>query len=248
VLDRNGNPGAAAPGFFGTQGVLAFELDTQVFKVPHLRNAYQKVGMFGMAATNFINAGDNDFQGDQVRGFGFLHDGSSDTAFRFIDMSGFNQIPGVNPGGFPDGPDGIRLRRQVEDFVLAFDTNMFPIVGQQITLTRSNGAVAGPRIDLLIARAGAGECDLVVKGRCSTTRSGFSISARASSRAIARRSRRSRMRCSAGSRPAERTGAHIHLRPAGSGARIGIDRDGDGHLDGDERDAGSDPADPRSTP
>jgi thrombospondin type 3 repeat protein len=36
--------------------------------------------------------------------------------------------------------------------------------------------------------------------------------------------------------------------PPGSGERIGVDRDGDGAWDGDERDAGTDPADPNSTP
>jgi DNA-binding beta-propeller fold protein YncE len=249
VLDRSGNPGAAAPGFFGTMGFLAFTLDTQVFKVPHLRNAYQKVGMFGMAETTFVNPGDNDAKGDQVRGFGFLHDGSADTAFRFIDMSGFNQLPGVNPGGFPPGPGGNLLRRQVEDFVFAFDTNLFPIVGQQITLTGSNGAVAGPRLDLLAARASAGECDLVVKGQVFGQEIGFLYLGAGTF---------------AGNREALPPIPDALLRlvpvltggreltytcvPPGSGARVGIDRDGDGYLDGDERDAGSDPADPESTP
>ena len=36
--------------------------------------------------------------------------------------------------------------------------------------------------------------------------------------------------------------------PPGSGARIGVDRDDDGVLDRDELDAGTDPADPHSTP
>jgi hypothetical protein len=36
--------------------------------------------------------------------------------------------------------------------------------------------------------------------------------------------------------------------PPGSGVRVGIDRDEDGFLDGDEQDACSDPADPASTP
>jgi len=36
--------------------------------------------------------------------------------------------------------------------------------------------------------------------------------------------------------------------PLGSGRRIGIDRDEDGVLDGDEAQAGSDPADPLDTP
>jgi hypothetical protein len=36
--------------------------------------------------------------------------------------------------------------------------------------------------------------------------------------------------------------------PPGSGQRIGVDRDDDGFFDRDEIDAGSDPADPSSTP
>jgi hypothetical protein len=36
--------------------------------------------------------------------------------------------------------------------------------------------------------------------------------------------------------------------PVGSGRRIGIDRDEDGVLDGDEADAGSDPANPHDPP
>ena len=36
--------------------------------------------------------------------------------------------------------------------------------------------------------------------------------------------------------------------PRGSGARLAVDRDDDGFLDGDEVDACSDPADPESTP
>src|SRR5262249_39674208 len=35
-------------GFFGSGGLSTFEGLSQHFKVPHLRNAYQKVGMYGM--------------------------------------------------------------------------------------------------------------------------------------------------------------------------------------------------------
>ena len=33
------------PGFFGTSGTYSFENESQMFKVPQLRNLYQKVGM-----------------------------------------------------------------------------------------------------------------------------------------------------------------------------------------------------------
>ncbi len=49
---------------------------------------------------SFLNAGDNGNKGDQIRGFGFLHDGSIDTVFRFLQATVFNNANGV---GF-DGP------------------------------------------------------------------------------------------------------------------------------------------------
>ena len=58
----------------GTDGLSTFEGETQEFKIAHLRNLYQKVGMFGVAGGATV--------GDQVRGFGFLHDGSVSTVFR----------------------------------------------------------------------------------------------------------------------------------------------------------------------
>ena len=75
----NETSGVAKPGFFGTDGRSSFENETQHLKIPHLRNMYQKVGMFGMVAVPFLNPENNGFLGDQVRGFGFLHDGSTDT-------------------------------------------------------------------------------------------------------------------------------------------------------------------------
>ena len=126
-----------------------------------------------------------------MRGFGFLHDGSVDTVFRFLSslvflQRGPNPNLGIDPrtpanlldangkdpgnvGGLPNplipGQDLVTLRRDLEAFLLAFDSNLAPIVGQQITLTKRNGAVAGPRIDLLMARSDALECDLVARNR-----------------------------------------------------------------------------------
>ena len=42
---------------------------------------------------------------------------------------------------------------QMEQFMMAFDTDLAPAVGQQITLTGSNGGTVGSRIDLLCLRA-----------------------------------------------------------------------------------------------
>src|SRR4029077_15028578 len=110
---------------------------------------------------------DDAFLGDQVRGYGFNHDGSIPTIFNFASVTTngvvFDQSP-TTPGGFQPGAAGALEKRQVEDFILAFDSNLAPIVGQQTTLTQANGGVVGARIDLLIDRARAGECDLVVKG------------------------------------------------------------------------------------
>jgi len=126
-------------GHFGSDGFSSFEFEPQLLKIPHLRNLYQKVGMFGMPAVPFFGEADNGFKGDQVRGFGFLHDGSVDTVFRFHHSLVFDHdnpagFPVPNLGGFPNGPAGDPLRRQVEAFLLAFDSNLAPIVGQQATL------------------------------------------------------------------------------------------------------------------
>jgi hypothetical protein len=159
-----------ANGQFGTGGNQSFEGITQIVKIPHLRNMYAKIGMFGAAAVKAISAPDSGFMGDQIRGFGFLGDGSVDTLFRFFSGAVFNP---TSNSGFPQtNPDA--TRRDVEQYMLAFDSDLAPIVGQQVTLTNTNTASVGPRIDLLIQRASAPfvskvlngsvmECDLVAQ-------------------------------------------------------------------------------------
>ena len=44
-----------------------------MFKVPHLRNAYTKIGMFGRPS--------DDPRGPQIRGYGFLHDGTGSALY-----------------------------------------------------------------------------------------------------------------------------------------------------------------------
>jgi hypothetical protein len=49
----------------------------------------------------------------------------------------------------------------MEAFLLAFDSNLKPVVGQQVTIGPGSGAPARARLHLLIAQAERGNCDLV---------------------------------------------------------------------------------------
>ena len=228
-------------GLFGTDGFSSEEAEPQTFKIPHLRNAYQKVGMFGMPDVSVIAPGNNGDQGPQIRGFGFSHDGSIDTILRFLNLLVFH---------FSADPATAALQRSaVTAFVLAFDSNVAPIVGQQVTLTAGNGALVGPRIDLMIQRCSLAtpECDLIVKGNAGGQARGWRLAAgefipdRAAEPALSDAA----LRALATTNGQELT---YTAMPRGAGQRAGLDRDEDGVLDRDELDAGSDPADPSSVP
>jgi len=213
-----------AKGFFGTQGFQSFEGETQNFKIAGLRNLYQKIGMFG-------NSSGGSHLGDQVRGFGFLHDGSVDTLQSFLQASVFN----LNS----------TQELQLQQFLLAFDSDLAPIVGQQVTLDATNSAVANARIDLLITRSGTNftslmlggtvkECDLVVKGTVGGQPRGWlrqpgnppvsymddtgAIVTDAALRALATSEGPLTFTCTT----------------PGSGQRVGLDRDLDSVLDGND--------------
>jgi hypothetical protein len=249
AINPKANPDSTAPGFFGSSSLSSFDFNPQLFKTPHLRNLYQKIGMFGNPENPGFPGGDNSFQGEQVRGFGLLHDGSVDTVFRFVHGVSFSEsFNGPGNNGIPDGPAGDVQRRQLEAFLLAFPTNLAPVVGQQTTLTKNNAAVVGARINLLIDRARAGECDLVVKSGSSQGEKGYLFDV-ASGLFVGNRRRDAPLSDASLRQRALQKGGELTYTctPPGSGIRAGIDRDEDGVLDGDEVDAGSDPANPTRT-
>lgn len=225
-------------GFFGSSGLTTFENETQEFKVAHLRNLYQKVGMFGMAEVPFFHAGNNEHMGPQVRGFGFLHDGSTDTVFRFLRATVF-----TFSGGDAE-------RRDVEAFMMAFETDLAPIVGQQVTLTAESDASVDARIDLMIERAATPmqwvggatvtECELVVRGVHDGEMRGWLRQ----SDGLFRSDRQSEPPLTdAELRAIGRAGALTYTcAPPGAGRRMALDRDEDGAFDRDELDRGDDPA------
>ncbi|MEZ7981366.1 MAG: hypothetical protein QMC74_16920 [Myxococcota bacterium] len=136
-------------GFYGSGGEDSFENEPQHMKVPHIRNMVNKVGMFSVA-------------GDQVRGTGFLHDGSTDTLLTFVSAGVFALSP--------------QDRLDLEAFMLVSPTDIAPIVGQQVTITPATFAVTdiNNRIGLIDTQAGQAfaskilggmvtQCDVIVK-------------------------------------------------------------------------------------
>ncbi len=393
TLDPKANSefGVAKPGLFGSRGFYTNDNVSHVLKIPHLRNVYQKVGMFGSVQTRrglgLTNLADSIFgprsggllaeqnarTGDQIRGFGFTHAGEEDTVFHFFSSSGFARapapgfplindnragfettlpadtttcygtqlgtlntaflaalgtpdvvqqlrqnvltftnpastpadraaallaitafigaLPASNPGSvfqrfsaqgaagqlslpllacpslppvatlqslgcfdlhtgtgcasllstvrgcalwgatleeiLPNGTKachakGLDDKADMEDFVFAFESNEKPIVGQQVTIDDDSTAAARARVDLLIAQASAGNCDLVAH----TSNHGYVFSAGLFERddgvmvSLAR---------------VERSRVTFTAVPVGEGVRSGIDRDEDGRLDGASR-------------
>jgi DNA-binding beta-propeller fold protein YncE len=231
----------AAQGFFGTSGLMTFENETQEFKVAHLRNLYEKVGMFGMPNVDFFSFedGETPHTGAQVRGFGYLHDGSADTTFNFFHASVFTGF-----GGTEEVRD--QNRRNMEAFMMVFDTDLAPIVGQQVTVDGASTAAELARLDLLHARSGtpfvlhgatnARECDLVAHGVVNGEQRGFLrqpngtyASDRASEPA---RSKDELIALAAAS------GQYLTFTctPPGSGTRVALDRDEDGTRNMDDTD------------
>jgi hypothetical protein len=114
------------------------------------------------------------------------------------------------------------------------DRRAIAIVGQQVTLRSRNAGVAGPRIDLILARASAAipECEVVVKdivdgtargwlrrpdGAFDADRGGEPAVTDAALRALARTPGRGRT---------------YTCVPPGSARRLGLDRDQDGCPEG----------------
>jgi DNA-binding beta-propeller fold protein YncE len=213
----------ASRGFFGSGGEQSFEGEPQNAKVPHMRNLYAKVGMFGVPGQPHT--------GDQVRGFGFLHDGSVDTLRTFVGAGVFTLTP--------------TEEAQMEQFSLAFPTDLAPIVGQQVTLSSTNATAVNPRIDLLVARAGFGfaslmlggavtECDLIAKGTVGGVERGWRREAGTTPANTTYRSDVNTIVTDAALRALATSEGPVTYTcaPPGSGQRMGIDRDLDADLDG----------------
>jgi len=198
----------------GTDGTI-FEASilqgTQAMKTSQLRNIYKR--------ESFIKTN----QGRKA-GFGLTHDGEIQDLFEFLGQSVFGTLAG-NAGN----------KRKVADFVLAWDTGIAPSVGFQITVDKANLSARKGDIGALIARAQAGDADLICKGLVHGLPRGF-VYDRIQQRFHADTTAWT-PKSIAEMESLIRAG-DAHLTFTGvlplTGRRLGIDRDEDGILDGDE--------------
>jgi DNA-binding beta-propeller fold protein YncE len=252
-LGGDGNPCATCHALPLGTGGLAVAVEDQDLKVPHLRNLYQKAGMFGYAVPGVrsilplaFDPGPTPHLGDQVRGFGFTHDGSVPTLFDFF------RRPGLQFGFLDEtGRSAADKMRQLEAFLLAFPTGLAPAVGQQVTLAAVGLDRRLERYRLLARRAEAGDGELVAHGIHGGRARGFLYLGADGGAARFQTDREEEVVEAAALLAAVAGGELIltvTLAPPGSGRRMALDRDEDGALDGDELALGFDPADPGSRP
>jgi cysteine-rich repeat protein len=212
-------------GFFGTGGEESFEGEPQHMKVPHLRNVYSKVGMFFTG-------------GNQVRGTGILHDGSVDTIDTFLGAGVFTLSNAE--------------QKDLQEFVLAFPTDIAPIVGQQVTIGPGNFSVTdvNDRITLIDARAAVAfeslvlggavtECDVIVKTVEGGVEKGYARQTGGLYLPDDNGGLISEVTLRAKANPAGSAQTITYTAvPPGSGTRMGIDRDEDSLLNGVETNTG----------
>lgn len=187
--------------------------ESQDFKVPHLRNVYQKLNV--------------DFSsGAQSRsGYGIIHDGIDPDLFTFLSRDVFDRFSN----------DTVR-KRNLDAFVQCFDTGTAPAVGYTRTITQANAATAKVTQDwtLLEAQAAAGNIDLIVKGTLDRQTHGLiydlaSNKYQADTESLGPYTRTQLLdQIQAGDT------LSIMGVPPGTGMRMAVDRDENEILDGDE--------------
>jgi hypothetical protein len=213
--------------------------DNLPFKIPQLRNLFDKTGM------------DLTHSNSQA-GFGFSHDGSVSSLVSFVqdsfqitnDQQTADLVAFLFSLTGSDVPSGSLTDPDNAPGVMSLDTPA--ATGLQITV--SNSAFA-PLLNTMLDLASnpVSRLELVVKGRENGLARGWffeSASGFFQSDRLSETETPAQLLALAAP-GSEQTYTFV---PAGSGERIGIDRDADGYYDQDEVDAGANPADPVSLP
>jgi hypothetical protein len=203
-----------------------------VFKIPQLRNLYEKVGM-------------ELTQPSSLSGFGFSHHGAVDSIARFLSNPAF--LPGNDQEiadlvAFLLAFSGSDLPRGAVDTLLEApgpdSKDSHAAVGRQVTL---DSAWPQPEqralVDDFLALADSGKVGLVVKGRQGGVMRGYTYAGRGTFQS----DRASQQVSAALLRTLAGPGSELTwtVVPQGTEWRIGVDRDADGVFDRDEQDRGA---------
>jgi len=211
------------------------EGESQDFKIPQMRNMYEKVG-FDVVRPQLASGGATNIgQPQQKAGFGFLHDGSVSLT-EFLAAGVFNL--------------NTQAERDMFAFALAFPTETKPCVGHKVGVDTSNRNDPGVVSDIatLMAQAVAGSCDLAVKGSVGGAERGYLFDPTTSQ--FLPDSILEDPLGEAALRGLLLPGDQLTYQgvPPGAGRRLALDRDRDGWFDHSEAVLGTDPDDPNSNP
>ncbi len=187
--------------------------ESQDFKVPHLRNVYQK--------GNFNNAPG----AASIGGFGLIHDGMEPDLFTFLSRSVF--------GNFAN--DTTR-KKNIAAFVLCFDTGMAPAVGYTRTLTSATLGSTAFTNDwtMLENQARSNFVDLVVKGTVDGSPRGLLFQPGSNNYLSDKTTVGVLTRAQLVAKIQAGDVLSVMGVPVGSGRRMGIERRQNGVLDGDQ--------------
>jgi len=197
--------------------------------------------MFG--STNVATDG-RPATGEQIRGFGYLHDGAIDTLDTFFGQSTTGTAASGGAGFVFDTPEA---KANVIEFVMAMDSELAPVIGQQVTIseTNSDNQAVLDRITLLSERAAITaprpECDLIATGVIDGEKRGAVMiedgtfdTDKVSEVGVTLQTLIDQAR-------APGNALTFTCVPNNQGRRIGIDRDADQLLNADEVAGGTDP-------
>jgi len=198
----------------GSNSFYAAGLTGQLMKVVQLRGLYKRTGR--MPST----------QG-RTSGFGYGSDGSHDDIVSWTSSSRFSGLNATE-------------KTALHAFIMAFPGAVTRAVGYSRTATAANFQSTPVQNDLNLLMAEASKviptCDLVVKGYLDGRQAGFVYNAANKSFDRDRAGLAAMTLQGLGTALANQTGSVLTFMgvPRGTGQRLGVDRDGDTVLDGDE--------------
>lgn len=198
----------------GSTNVIRMGLDDGVFqnfKVPHLRNLYQKASM-----TKAIGA-------NSIAGFGFMHDGQEPNLVTFLSRPPFTALPPL-------------VRTNLSAFLLCFDNGTAPAVGYSRTVTATNLSNSSISNDwsLLESQAAALNINLIVKGTLDGVRHGLLYQPGSADYQVDSTNIPPLTRLQLAAKVQSGDTLTLMGVPPGSGDRIALDRNSNGTLDADE--------------